>query len=503
MLKHFLYLNEIPKALINDDWSKTAREYHLCGGRLSGKTRSVIEMVSNVMIVAIKENINVSIYAFRQQAGDVKEFDSTFKKRFIDSNVMQYLNYSFGTFRPLYKPIKSLGNQSIVKIIPVQSSRADKTPLKGLDTAEGSKLILIILEEADEFTADEKSAIKSAIRGDKDTKTITIMMCNPDRGADNYYIKYLNTCQPFDLKKMSTEHHQFSVKNLFDIKSVFQYTNFLLNPYLPIDSIREMEKMRSLDEWRARSWYYGVLTANRDGVFTDIEFQKSHVNSIPFFINRYVAGLDLGFANNPTGHPTAGGLWGIDNGTTSAVKLAEYYFDKEHMVNLSILAQANDIIVWCRDLFRKFPRMHQVGLTVRVDYGSGGLAFIDVLRGVLANYIENNPLSAFLNHKLHFKPVDKKIWFIKDRVEAFTSMMDAGKMKFMWKQLPRTREQYGKMTFMAISERAKNQQPTITDKYDDFFDSDYYALSEERSDIIKSIKDGALLFPKSVMKGIK
>lgn len=115
-----------------------------------------------------------------------------------------------------------------------------------------------------------------------------------------------------------------------------------------------------------------------------------------------MGGVDIGQADSPTGHPTACSLWslGTEKGITKCFKESEYFHSNATMNYLNSLALVGEIVKYYNECAISRPQIIQQMLTVKVDYGNGGLAYIDML---------NAEAQRLELRWLQFVPVDKTI----------------------------------------------------------------------------------------------
>ncbi|WP_338988626.1 hypothetical protein [Spiroplasma endosymbiont of Seladonia tumulorum] len=77
--------------------------------------------------------------------------------------------------------------------------------------------------------------------------------------------------------------------------------------------------------------------------------------------------------------------------------------------------QANDIIQFYLSSLKNSTIFIECGLTINVDYGAGGRAFIDVL---------NSEKKYRYGKLLRFEEVDKSVWLVADHVNAFIGAIE-------------------------------------------------------------------------------
>lgn len=485
MNKEFTYLNEIPYWLLGKS-DFTHNEYNLSGSRHSSKTYSVSEMIASIIAISIKLNKSVAIYGFRKLNKDIKDmvkeiYEALKLIGFIDGKdfTLKYPNHQ-ADFR--FK-----GTKSFIRVMGVYSNSNDRVPLKGLSRSEikGFDLAVEWEEEANELSQAEFQAITFAIGNCK--KRIKITTCNPDN-LYQYHISYMNDRVPFDLSKMKQNNEQ--IKSILDNNKfkLFHYSNWKVNKHhLELDIINELEELKILDPIKAQAWYYGVPSILKGAIFA--RYLKYLKTELDFQVEKIVGGLDIGMATSATGHPTAASLWftGRNKISRRIHKESEYYHSNADMEYKDTYQLANEIINYYVKEASQFEAM-KYGFTCFVDYGNGGLAFIDVLN---AETRKRNL------HWLKFIPSDKSVMFLNDRIDFTTVTMLKGIMSINWERCPHTKRQYNLIQWLPKNKLdTNNNEPKMLDLHDDTWDSDMMALMEDMRPIMSSI-DNQLLINKS------
>lgn len=482
MNKEFTYLNEIAYWLMGKS-DFTHNEYNLSGSRYSGKTYSISEEIANLIAIAIKFNKNIAIYAFRKLNKDIGNLDNEIYSALIKVGFIQSKHFTL-KFPNKQAEYRFKGTKSFIKVMGVYSNSNDRVPLKGLARREVDNFDLAIEweEEANEFTKAEFQAITFALGNAN--KLIKIRSCNPDN-IYQYYIDYINNIFPFDLEVMKTKNEQIKSILHNNIFKLFHYTNWKLNAHhLKQDKINDLEEIKVMDIIKAQSWYWGVPSIIEGAIFA--RYLDKLPTKLDFQVERITGGLDLGFATSAKAHPTSASLWfiGKNEKLRRAHKASEYYHSNANMNYKDSDQLANDIINYYQKQAQKYNAMFY-GFTCYVDYGAGGLVFIDVLKG----WVKKRNLGW-----LNFKPVDKSTIYLRDRIDFTTLCMIKGKLSYDWDNCPETKRQYNLIQWLpkAKIENANNE-PQMLDLHDDTWDSDMYALMHEMKWLIEDISNNLLI----------
>ncbi|WJG70738.1 hypothetical protein [Spiroplasma ixodetis] len=339
MNKEFTYLHEISYWLLNKS-DFTHSEYNLSGSRYSSKTYSIAEELAMLIAISIKNNKLIAIYCFRKLNKDINELTKEINEALIN------VGFDYKDFILKYPnkqaDFRFKGSKSFIRVMGVYSNSNDRIPLKGLSRSEikGFDLAIEWCEEANEFSQAEFQAITFALGNAK--KIIKIRSCNPDN-IYQYFIEYMNNRVPFNLEIMKSNNEQ--IKSIFEnnIFKLFHYSNWKVNTHnLLQDKINDLEELKILDPIKAQSWYYGVPSILNGAIFARfLDKVNTKLDFQPYYFR---AGLDIGYATSPTGHPTAASLWCLNQSKTKAHKLSEFYHSNVTMQFKNNHELANSII---------------------------------------------------------------------------------------------------------------------------------------------------------------
>ncbi|WP_342254561.1 phage terminase large subunit [Spiroplasma endosymbiont of Zeiraphera isertana] len=481
MNKEFTYLHEISYWLLNKS-DFTHSEYNLSGSRYSSKTYSIAEELAILIAISIKVNKSIAIYCFRKLNKDINELTKEIDEALIN------IGFDYKDFTLKYPnkqaDFRFKGSKSFIRVMGVYSNSNDRIPLKGLSRSEikGFDLAIEWCEEANEFSQQEFQAITFALGNAK--KTIKIRSCNPDN-IYQYFIEYMNKRVPFNLDLMKENNEQIKSIEENQMFKLFHYSNWKLNEQnLKQDKINDLEELKELDPIKAQSWYYGVPSVLTGSIFA--RYLDKLKTELDFNVNEIVGGLDLGFATSSQAHPTVAVLCFIgENEKTRRIhQESEFYHSNAIMQFKDTYELANNIIDYYLDESIKFQAM-KFGFTCYVDYGSGGLAVIDILK----KEVEKRKINW-----LYFTPVDKTTMYLRDRIDWDTICMIKGILSINWKRCPNTHEELSKMQWLAKSKlENSNNEPQMLDLYDNCWDARMYASMHKMKLLINNINNELLI----------
>lgn len=469
LINRYSYLDTIGHYLLGYP-VQLCDEYHLSGSRYSGKTISIdIAAGAHAIGVALQTNKRVALYAFRKMNKDIDNLADDMQQVLTDAGYVPGTHYKLT--RPNRSYLFTFANGSFIAIKGVHIQANGHIALKGLASALDFDLTIKWREEANEFDRRDQEAIDFAVRGAK--RTITITSCNPDV-LYNDHITYLNDRLPFDFDKMSTQFEQKAIIVENNRRKLFHYTNWKVNPYLSNDEVRQLEELLVLDPEKAYCWYWGMPGNVSTSIFT--RYVGKAFTSRNWPVSRYLAGVDIGQADSPTGHPTACSLWlyGKDNGVIKAFKQSEFYHSNATMNYLNSIQLVQAVVNYYRECAMRYPAIIQQMLSVKVDYGNGGLAYIDMLNAEAAKQ---------QLRWLEFVPVDKTIWFTKDRVDFTQLAIMKGYLGYNWSDCPHTLRQMNLIQWQEQTSKT-NFELKMLDLHDDTWDSDCYALFDVMRDMM-------------------
>lgn len=485
MNKEFLYLNEIAYYLMGKS-DFTHSEYNLSGSRFSSKTYSASEEMAFLIAIAIKNKKSVAIYGFRKLNKDINELVKEIYQSLISIGFKDGINFTL-KYPNKQADFRFKGTNSFIRVMGVYSNSNDRIPLKGLSRSEikGFDLAIDWREEANEINNSEDQAITFAIGVCK--KKIKITTCNPDSLYQDH-IYYMNNIFPFKLETMQSNNEQIGSIFHNNQFKLFHYSNWKLNKHnLDQDTINDLEELKILDPIKAQAWYYGVPSLLKGAIFA--RYIDKINTKIDFQVTEIMGGLDIGMATSSTGHPTAASLWFFGKNSLGyrIHKESEYYHsnnENEKMIFKDSYQLATDIIDYYLTESVKFPAM-RFGFTCHVDYGNGGLAFIDILN---AEAKKRNLIW------LKFQGVDKEVIYLNDRIDFTTTTMIKGIMSINWERCPQTKRQYNLIQWLDKRKLDNaNNKPQMLDLHDDTWDSDMYALMSKMRLIMQSISNNLLV----------
>lgn len=449
-------------------------EINQAGARLSGKTHADSEEWAKLCAVAMSNEKKIALYGFRKWNKDIGEMDKEVFNALDDLGIAHLCKIT----KPNNQRQYTFSNGSFIRIAGIHTQSTSKIALKGLASCSDYDLAISWREEANEFNKAEVQAIDFAIRGAK--RYVKWSSCNPDVLYQDH-IQYINARLPFDFEKMKRQHEQRKTIVENGLTKLFHYTNHKINPYLSESELSQLEELRVLDPEKAYCWYWGMPGAISESIF--VRYVSIAKTTRDFTPSYFVGGIDIGQADSPTGHPSACSLFsvGYQGARIKAFKESEYYHSNATMQFKNSVELAKDMIAFYVDMAREFPLMRK-GITVYVDYGSGGLTFIDRLVE-LAN-------DRLLNW-LSFEPVDKEIWLTKDRIDFTQISIIRGDLGYNWNRCPQTLRQYNLIQWKP--QTGNSYELKMLDLNDDTWDSDMYALMQVARQIMQQSDNSHLL----------
>ncbi|WP_164107402.1 PBSX family phage terminase large subunit [Spiroplasma citri] len=477
MLKHFLHLDEIPRWFYqqhvpNAPWKEIynpADEYNEIGSRYSAKTFMIKDnVVGKCCAISLLVGKPIFIIAVMKMNKDIR--NGVFKNiqnTLNDMNINYKVNLSENSF--------TLDNGTYI-ICKGLHSQTKREKLKAFADLNKYEFAIEWREEADQLTKDDMSELKYAIRGAK--RKFIINSSNPE-SLHRYIIKYCNEIMLFNeqilLSKYPDQIGKFKInyyeKNKKLTKTVIiHYSSWRLNPYLDDNVILDQLETEKLDPVRARVWSWGLPGQVQGAVFARyLKFTKLTWN-----FDKILGGVDFAQADSPNGHKTSASLWVYNSTLKKVHKIGKYTHSNATMEYKDTFEQANDIIQFYLSSLKNSTIFIESGLTINVDYGAGGRAFIDVLNKEKIKYRYGK--------LLRFEEVDKSMWSVTNRVNSFIAAMISDKMTHDL-ILEETNTEYPMIQW---KEKPNGGKEEIVDLYDDEFDADYYALSEYIREIVQS-----------------
>lgn len=443
-------------------------EINLCGSRNSGKTHKVITFISDVIALSFIDDFKVKVYCYRYNSSTIPEFrkniDNILENKGFERKINQSSRGDYFFTNGQNKPVYKFNNGSQIELKGVYNS--SNVPLKG--TADANcDLVIIICEEANEFSNADFQAIQFAIRGG--TKRLTIKMTNPD-SQYQHIISYCMKRLRFDRDILSTKGEQFKFIQEQEINKLFHYTNYMTNPYLKEEEVLEMISTKYTDPAKYEIWGIGMPGSTNASIFSRYLDKAESNNIVGFKPIKFIGGVDLGQADTPTGHPTYCILNSF-NFRGQYKPLKEFYHNNYEMHHLDPNMLSRAIIDFYIDCANEYPLIKQIGINVYVDGGGGQKTMITLLNNIkmeLSNYNNLNWLNII--------EVDKEVWSIKDRIDAITIMICNNNLMFDKVLTPKLIEQLDLMKWNEPKNNTDNYKLKPLDKYDDAFDGLCYSM---------------------------
>lgn len=487
MNKELYYLNEIALWLIGKS-DFTHNEYNISGSRYGGKTYGIAEVVAILITIAFKYKKSIAFYLFRKLNKDINDLTNEVYNALINIGLLENKHFKL-KFPNKQAHFKFINNKLFIRVMGVYSNSTDRIPLKGLSRTETRDFDLVTEweEEANEFNNAERQAIRFALGNAK--KIVSITSCNPDSIYDPI-IEYMNSIFPFNLEIMKTKNEQIKRFYHNGKYKVFHYINWKTNAHnLKPDIINNLEELKILDPIKAESWYWGVPSTLQGAIFA--RYLDNLKTNIDFQVKKITGGLDIGMATSSSGHPTTASLWFIGENDKSrrAHKASEFYHSNVENSNTKMEFKdtyqlANSIIDYYLKEAQYYTAMY-FGFTCYVDYGNGGLAFIDIL---------NKEKQKRNISWLDFTSVDKSTMYLNDRIDFTTVCMVKNILSYNWEKCPETKRQYSLIQWLKKTKLENNNNtPKMLDLHDDTWDSDCYALMNDMRWLVENINNSLLI----------
>lgn len=487
MISNYNYIEQYCLYLAGNIDDYQFDEINQLGARNSGKTYANDEGFGKIIAVAEAYNKKVALYGFRKLSSDKEQMILDFQQALDDLGFIESdskLSIKNGHYIKVAKGGRvryRFASGSFVEFAGVYKSTG-AAALKGTSSCRGYDLSIVWREEANEFTTKEKQAIEQAIRGAK--RMVNIASSNPDSIYQDY-ITYANDRLKFDRNTLTNKGEQIAYLLESGIRKLFHYTNYQINPHLTKDQINKFNELKELDPVKYEIWGIGMPGGLETSIFS--RYMKSML--INFIPTSYYAGIDLGQADSPTGHPTTAILTGVNNEGTKFSPISEFFHSNATMKHKDTYQLADSLINYFVEQSYKIQQITR-GLTVFVDYGAGGLFMIDVLKS-----------RARTLPWLQFIPVDKSIWFIKDRVDATIVLLTRQQLQIDKDKTPELFKGMSLMEWKAPSQKAQNYKLEALDKNDDSWDALMYSIMHLIARAI-DYRDNKLLMSKNVYNRI-
>lgn len=489
----FSYLDDL---LLSPEIAKYS-EYNFAGGRFGRKTYEISHYIAKRIAIGFKYGLTTAIYGFRLYGADILELKKEIVKALNDYGIREsktktafnggeYI-YSGQNNTPYFKFVDG----SFIYLKGIYKSTDRAIALKGLASAQGKDLAIIWQEEANEFSNAETQAIRMAVRDAK--KRIYFSSSNPDELYQDF-IAYCDKNARFDERLLLNNGEAFYkvLDKETERGKIFHYTNHRINPYLTKDEIVEMLELKKHDLRKYKIWGLGMPGGMEHSIFSP------YMNPKPrdFQPTSFVAGIDLGYATSQQGHPTRAILSAVNiepNYLYSKPRVhpvAEYYHSNATMVQKNSEQINDEIIQFFIQQANKYPLLRQQGLNVRVDYGSGGLYVIDRLNAI--SRLTRDTTGYLVSEWLHFEPTDKKVWFIKDRIDITVSLLSKQIFTLNEQDTPWLFKEMKMIQWQKKRTLGADNTPKMLDLNDDGWDAFMYSIMPIIDRLMRDFRESKL-----------
>lgn len=329
-------------------------EYDLIGGRLSGKTMGIEE----VLMCCLCMDVSVDILCVRYWKQDVEEMWKNIcycvdRCRFpVDTD--KKFSMSYGT------------NKLDVKGVFTQ----DRKRIKLIGLANKKTTYKIVwFEEMYEF--DEKTYL-DVIQSVRNCKyVIIIKSCNPWL-ENNWYIKSV-----LDKINRNTLLQKLTNKNWFETKisentRLIIWNNVYDNPYIETERLNMLERLQDTNPQRAKVELWGLPGVLDASIFGDYLHLISLKPNLTQEVRKFWCGLDYG-----SKEALMTCVFGVIDEWNNVILFKEYYHDqKEAFKDLRTIA--NEIVQFLINIKNEdYPQLRHQGLDIRCDYAED--SFITML----------------------------------------------------------------------------------------------------------------------------
>lgn len=503
----FSFLEKVKTAFYNGI-TQPIKEYDFCGGRKGRKTHEIIWLCIQLIMIAMATKKKVAIYGFRELGSDIQElrqeFDTQIEAQGITpSEVKQIIRGGYFTYKNAQNmPFYMFIGGSFIQLKGLHKATSNKISLKGLASANDYDLAISFCEEANEMSNDEFHAVDFAVRGANEY--VKFKASNPDNIFEDY-IAYFEARCPSERKTLETKGYQMKKVEEAGISKLFLHTNYTINPYLSTDDVKEFEQLKLLDYQKWLVWGLGMPGSMEDSIFARYIANARPGNN--FIAREYWAGLDLGQSDGPEGHPTAAELVGV-NENHQIKCLGEWFHSNATQEHLDPMEIADRIIDFYLSPYFEYQQLeeqeenhelldHELlddaealyyqfrnqGLTVWTDYGSGGRYMIAILNERLAKRFPSETW-------LRFLPVDKDVWFVKERIDATITLFNANKLFIDISNdspTPMLVQQMNIMKYKLPKSKDSEHKIEVVDLNDDCWDALCYALMPQLASLVREV----------------
>ena len=386
------------------------KEMNLCGGRFSGKTTAIIELITLLMLKC--ENVYITVLRFSASGKD-----ATFKDikqnliRFIDRECFN-LSSSSITYKTNYLKCYSLNEPSL-----------EKKNKKGLFNPDNAKFILIWEEEADELPELATKEIELSIRSKNEQWKGIIRSSNPNIAA-NWYVNKVIKGMKEDKKLLQSCGYQLKVDN--DI--LYFRNNYRTNPYLKDYVINQIEDWKNIsyEKWKVASL---GLAGNYDGgIYTPNLHNMRKFNAKDDFKGIVSIGIDWGDSTMKNGGDTA----------IEVVVINPYSFkcdviDELYLNNYELQQDSEYLINKCVDYCSKFLQYSEF-IEVWVDNAAfqGFFQLFQSRADELGYYgLQFKPITSALKNEV---PINMRIDIVNYMINTSLLAVNS-KCKYLWQSL--------------------------------------------------------------------
>lgn len=391
----------------------------LMGSRSSGKSVACFALL--IIICQLFTPQYVGMCGFRASQNDSKMLLDDFVNTLESYDINYTTHASKGTVKLFEHSLRFYG---------LNSMRGGNCAKKaGLPRFSNVKYVIIFFEERFEFSNEDISSVKQAIRStNPDTQFIYLSACNP-WSKEHEYIKELLSFQPFDINVMKTTGSQIGIYEYtlkdestgIEIKEkrLIQYTNWrILRDILPKQTITTILNTWKENKTRAATVDYGLPGYEEGAIYTHL---MHCIGPAQYIEQEYLlCGVDYGWGRtSDTGKTVAifGGAT-IDGG----IDLYNEYVQSNHHVEKSVNQVAKEIVEFFINSMGDYTNACGYSapfpISIRVDNANVGV--IQML---------NNTASMYrVNHWMKF--IKCKKFPVDDRIEITLGLMGIQKLRF-------------------------------------------------------------------------
>ena len=366
MLNNFSFLYDIQNSVTKGQ-KLPYNEINLVGSRLSGKTRSIVELICNLLLINSKANI----YVVRKYNVDIRQ--SVFNEviDYLSNLNLNLLKYVRVQYNPKYIRFKD----TQINFVGMYRQNSNIINLQGLQ-CPASKYSIVWIEEAYELEQSDQQALLEAVRNYEHITVIN--SCNP-WNIRHWYIDQMNKNFPFNLSNLQQHGEDFGIVD----GRLYYYSNYQLNHYLSDSLLKIIERTREVDPIRARvvcDGFYGIEEGTIYAQYMEGCEQKPKRETYA----KLIVGLDVGERKDALAVVVSG----INQQYNKIQVLEEFYWDFKNQGTRDMMVLANDINQFLKDINYRYKR-HEKDILVLCDYN---YSFIALLNDIAArqgyNYLD-------------------------------------------------------------------------------------------------------------------